>query len=77
MTPLKLNQTVYHFIHGWEGKVVELLPQEDAPCCIESGIGRKWFMMDGKMFPEDPNPTWVAEPPKRYNGRCCLCILEI
>ena len=42
MTPLKLNQTVYHFIHGWEGKVVELLPQEDAPCCIESGFFVVW-----------------------------------
>ena len=81
MTPLKLNQTVYHLLHGWEGKVVAVQMQEDFPLCIQSGqdpanVG--WYTMDGKMFAEDVNPTWVAEPPKPYESRKgCLCLPKI
>lgn len=81
MTPLKLNQTVYHLLHGWEGKVVAVQMQEDSPLCIQSGqdpanVG--WYTMDGKMFAEDVNPTWVAEPPKPYESRKgCFCLTKL
>lgn len=76
----QLNQTVYHLLHGWPGTVVEIQAGEEFPLCVQSGQDPShvdWFRADGKMFAEDVNPTWVGEPPKPYNGRCCLCILEI
>lgn len=57
---IKVGDTVYHLLHGWEGTVTEIDPQADFPLCIESSNSPDWYTMDGRMFPEDVNPTWVA-----------------
>ncbi|MPR36600.1 hypothetical protein [Salmonirosea aquatica] len=60
---IKVGTTVYHLLHGWEGVVREINPQADFPLCIESFNTQDWYTIDGRMFPEDVNPAWVAQPP--------------
>lgn len=60
---IKVDATVYHLLHGWEGKVVGIRPKEEFPLCIECGSNQDWYRADGRMFAEDVNPTWVANPP--------------
>ena len=65
MNPIKapkIGQTVWHLLHGWEGRVVSIRPEDDSPLGIEEGGGVDYYALDGREFPEDVNPTWGGKP---------------
>lgn len=57
--PFKTDDVVYRTAYLKYGMVGQILKQEDAPLEIiwdEDGTS-DWFQLDGRMFPEDPEPA--------------------
>ena len=58
------DDLVHHTIEGKIGRIAEIDRQRDSPLNIDWGSGdEEWYTIDGKMFPDDLNPTVCYGPP--------------